>query len=73
MRECECLDPPLRRILANGRKINVWSNNKYSNELHNAVSVAFSVNSSVQSKNWWKTALIYSFTKDPTKRGGAKG
>ena len=44
-----------------------------SNKLHSAVSVAFSVPSSVQSKNWWKTALIYSFTADPTERGGAKG
>ena len=32
-----------------------------SKELHTAVSVAFSISSSVQSKNWWKTALIYSF------------
>ena len=52
-----------------GRKINVWSTNKYSNELHTAVSVIFSVPSSVQSKNCWKTALIYSFTADPTERG----
>ena len=56
----------------NGRKVNVWSANKHSNELHTAVSVAFSVPSSVQSKNWWKTALIYSFTADPTEGGGAK-
>ena len=56
-----------------GKEINIWSTNKYSNELHTAVSVAFSVPSSVQSKNWWKTALIYSFTADPTERGGAKG
>ena len=41
--------------------------------MHIAVSVAFSVPSSVQSKNWWKTALIYSFTEDPTEGGGAKG
>ena len=34
----------------NGRKTNVWSTNKLSNELHAAVSVAFSVSSSVQSK-----------------------
>ena len=33
----------------NGRKINVWSTNKYSNELHTSVSVAFSVPSSMQS------------------------
>ena len=57
----------------NGRKINVWSVNKHSNEFDTAVSVAFSVPSSVQSKNWWKTALIYSFTADPTEGGGAKG
>ena len=57
----------------NGRKINVWSANKHPNKLHTAVSVAFSVPSSVQSKNWWKTALIYSFIADPTERGGAKG
>ena len=56
-----------------GKEINIWSTNKYSNELHTAVSVAFSVPSSVQSKNWWKTALIYSFTADPTEEGGAKG
>ena len=56
-----------------GRKINVWSINKYSDELHTAISVAFSVPSSVQSRNWWKTALIYSFTADPIERGGAKG
>ena len=35
----------------NGRKINVWSDNKYSNALHTAVSVAFSAPSSVQRKN----------------------
>ena len=57
----------------NGRKINVWSTNKDSNELHIAVSVAFSVPSSAQSENSWKTALIYSFTADPIERGGAKG
>ena len=57
----------------NGRKINVWSTNKYSNELHIGVSVAFSVSSSVQSNNWWKTALIYSFTADPTEGGEAGG
>ena len=34
----------------NGRKINAWSKNKYSNELHTAVLIAFSVPSSVQSK-----------------------
>ena len=37
------------------------------------VSVAFSVPSSVQIKNWWKTALIYSFTAASRERGGAKG
>ena len=57
----------------NGRKINVWSTNKYSNELHTAVSVAFSVPSSVHSKNWWKTDLFYSFTVDPIEGGGANG
>ena len=56
-----------------GEKSTFWSANKHSNELHTAVSVAFSEPSSVQSKNWWKTALIYSFTADPTERGGAKG
>ena len=55
----------------NGTKNNAWTTNKYWNELHTAVSVAFSVPSSVQSKNWWKTALIYSFTADPTEGGGA--
>ena len=54
------------------RKINVWTTNNYSNELHTAVSVAFSVPSSVQSENWWKTAHIYSFTANPTEGGGAK-
>ena len=34
----------------NGRKINVWRTNKFSKELHTAVSVVFSVPSSVQSK-----------------------
>ena len=61
-------DPKVRRCLAQvimGEKIYVWSTNKYSNELHTAVSVAFSVPSSVQSKNCWKTALIYSFIEDP--------
>ena len=53
------------------RKINIWSANKYLNELHTAVSVAFSVPPSVQNKNWWKTALIYSFTADSVERGGA--
>ena len=57
----------------NGRKINIWSTNKYSNELHAAVLVEFSVPSSVQSKDWWKIALIYSFTADPIEGGGAKG
>ena len=57
----------------NLRQINVWSINKYSNDLHTAVSVAFSETSSVESKNWWKTALIYSFTADPIEKGGAKG
>ena len=58
----------------NGRKkINIWSTNEYSYELHTAVLVAFSIPSSVQSKNWWKTALIYSFTADTTEGEGAKG
>ena len=57
----------------NERKINIWSTSKYSNELNTAVSIAFSILSSVQSKNWWKTDLIYSFTADPTEGGGAKG
>ena len=35
----------------NGRKINVWSTNKFSKELQTAVSVVFSVPSSVQSKS----------------------
>ena len=56
----------------NARKIDVWSTNKYSNELHAAVSVAFSVPSSVRSKGA-ENALIYSLTADPTKRGGAEG
>ena len=49
------------------------SANKQSDELHTAVSVAFSVPSSVQSKNWWRTALIYSFSADSTEEGGVKG
>ena len=54
----------------NGRKINFWSTNKYSNGLHTTVSVAFSVHSSVQSKNWRKNAPIYNLTPDPTEREG---
>ena len=57
----------------NGRKINVQRTNKFSNEFHTAVSVAFSVPSSLQSKKWWKTDIIYSFTAEPTEMGGAKG
>ena len=53
-------------------KTNVWSSNKLSNEMHTAVSVAFSIPFSVQSKIV-KNALFYSFTADPTERGGAKG
>ena len=34
------------------RKINVWSANKHSNELHTAVSVAFSIPFSVHIKKW---------------------
>ena len=55
----------------NGRKINVWSTNIFSNELHTAVSVAFSVPSSMQSEasfcteegtlNATKTAVCNSF------------
>ena len=40
-----------KNFVDNGRKINAWSTNKYSNELHTAVSEAFSVPSSVQSKS----------------------
>ena len=57
----------------NGRKINVWSTKKYSNELHTAVLVAFSVPFSVKNKNWWEKTLIYSFTADSAQEGGAKG
>ena len=56
----------------NGREINVWTTNENSNALHTAVSVEFSEPSLVLSKNWSKTALIYSFTADPTEGGGAK-
>ena len=55
-----------------GRKTNVWCINKFSNEMHTAVSIAFSVPSSVQSKTV-KNALIYSLTGDPMERGRAKG
>ena len=55
-----------------GRKINVWSTNKFSKELHTAVSAPYSVPSSVQNKKWGKTTLIYSYTADPTEGGGAK-
>ena len=34
----------------NGRKINLWNTNKFSKELHTAVSIVFNVPSSVQSK-----------------------
>ena len=44
----------------------------YSYELHTAVSVAFSVSSSVQSEIA-NTALIYTLTADPTERGETKG
>ena len=37
--------------LEDARKINVLRTNKFSNELHTEVSVAFNVPSSVQSKN----------------------
>ena len=35
----------------NERKTNVWSTDKFSKDMHTAVSVAFSVPSSGQSKN----------------------
>ena len=44
-----------------------WIATKHSNELRTAVSLVFSVTSSVQNKNWWKTALIYNFTADPAE------
>ena len=34
----------------NGRKINIWSTNKFLNELHTAVSVVFSILFTAQSK-----------------------
>ena len=40
--------------------------------MHTAVSVAFSIPSSVESK-MAKNALIYSLTADPTEGGGTKG
>ena len=43
----------------------------FLNELHTAVSVAFSVPSSVQSE-MANIALIYSLTADLTERGRAK-
>ena len=55
-----------------GEKHNVWSTNKFSNEMRTAVSVVFSVPSLVQSK-MAKTALIYSLSADPTEGGGAMG
>ena len=57
----------------NGKKINVWSTNKFSNKLNTAVSVAFIVAYLLQCKvKWWKTVLIYSFTVNPTEKGGTK-
>ena len=41
-----------------GRKINVWSINKFSNELHIKVSVAFSVPSLMLSKNGERLLLL---------------
>ena len=41
----------------------------FSNELHTAVSVSFSVPSSVASRMAY-TALTYSLTADPIERGG---
>ena len=55
-----------------GEKHNVWSTNKFSNEMRTAVSVVFSVPSLVQSK-MAKTALIYNLTMDSTERKGPKG
>ena len=40
--------------------------------MHTAVSVAFSVPSSVQSK-MAKNALVYNITADPTESGGTEG
>ena len=60
------------KMFSNGRKTNVWSNNKFSNEMHTAVSVAFGISSSVQIK-MVENAHIYSLTVDPTERTGAKG
>ena len=56
----------------NGRKINVWSTNIFSNELLTAVLVVFNIPSSVQSKRV-NTALTYSLRADSMERGGAKG
>ena len=49
----------------NGRKINAWSTNEFSNELHTAVWLAFNVPFS--KVKCWKTALIYSFIADLKK------
>ena len=45
----------------NGRKINAWSTDKNSNEFHTAVSVTFSVPSSVQSE--MQSAVHFSLKK----------
>ena len=44
----------------------------FSNDLHTAVSVAFSLPSSLKSE-MANTALIYSLTANATERRGAKG
>ena len=45
----------------NGRKINVWSTNKQSNELHTAISVEFSVPSSVPNLQCRETNKDFSY------------
>ena len=50
-----------------GEKPTLEAPMKFSNKLHTAVSVAFSVLSSVQSE-MANTALIYSLTADPKER-----
>ena len=55
----------------NERKTNVWSTDKFSKDMHTAVSVAFSVLPSLQSK-MAKIALIYSLIADPPEGVGAK-
>ena len=55
-----------------GEKSTFEASINYVIELHTAVSIAFSVSSSVESE-MVNTALIYSLAADPTERGGAKG